>query len=160
MAWQQLSRVLSHRTRDSWATRVPWKSRNPPSCFPCQQKDKLCHGNCATYSSMFSTSYFGYIFLGVGLKPKNFFPIPIALRISKTELLEESQIPFSLYLDNPSKPLLNFFFEYLTLQFKTVHTRAAREGKCGWHENNHKVVQIFYTIKTSFLFKPDICVCY
>lgn len=47
---------------------------------------------------------------------------------------------FSLYPDNPSKPLLNFFFEYLTLPFKIVHTRAAREGKCGWHENNHKVV--------------------
>lgn len=89
---------------------------------------------------MFSASYFGYIFLGVGLKPKNFFPIPAVLRINKIELLEQCQIPSSLYPDNPSKSPLNFFFEHLTLQFRTVQTRAVREGKCGWHENNHIVV--------------------
>lgn len=134
------------------------EKQEPSQLLPLSQKEQLCHGNCAMNSAVFSTSYFEYIFLGVGLKPKNFFPIPTLLRINKIELLQQSQIPFSLYSDSPLKSLLNFFFEYLTLHFKTVQTRAVREGKCGWHENNHKVVQTSYTIRISFFFKPDFCV--
>lgn len=118
------------------------EKQEPSQLLPLPQKKQLCHGNCAMNSSMFSTSYFGYIFLGVGLKPKNLFPINTVLRINNTELLEQSQIFFSLSPGSPSKSLLNFFFEYLTLQFKTGQTRTVREGKCGWHKNNHKVVQI------------------
>lgn len=106
------------------------EKQEPSHLLPLSQKEQLCHGNCAMNSSVFSTSYFGYIFLGIGLKPKNFFPIPTLLRISKIELLEQSQIPFSLYPDSPLKSLLNFFFEYLTLQFKTVQT--SNKGRKMW----------------------------
>lgn len=77
--------------------------------------------------AMFSTAYFGYIFWGFVLKTQNFFPIPTLLRRSKTEWLEQSQIPYFLYPDNTSKSPLNFFFEYLMLQFKTVQTRGIRK---------------------------------
>lgn len=105
------------------------EKQGPSQLLPLSQKEQLWHGNCATNSSVFSTSYFGYIFLGVRLKPKKFFPIPTVLRISKIELLEQPQIPFSLYPDSTLTSLLKLF-EYLTLQFETVQTRAVREGKC------------------------------
>lgn len=48
----KLSRVLSHRTRDWWGTKVIQKSKSLPSCFTCHQKEqKLCHSNYAAYFS-------------------------------------------------------------------------------------------------------------
>lgn len=48
----KVSGVLPQRTWEWWGTKAIWKSKSPPSCFACHQKEeKLCHGNYAMYFS-------------------------------------------------------------------------------------------------------------